>query len=186
MLRSLSSRSPFAFALLAIAVAALAADSNVDVQKSKITATFKQEGVPVEAPFQKFTGRIVYDPKNVSAATAMLDVDTGSFDIGDEAYNAEVRKQEWFDSNTFPKASFRSTAIKPGAPGKFDAVGTLSVKGKTQSITVPINVQAITGGSAFDGSFVISRKTFGIGSAAWDDVLDDKVTVRFHLVSTGQ
>lgn len=179
-------RSPIAALALAISLTALAADTNVDAQKSKVTATFKQEGVPVDAPFLKFSGRIVYDPKNVGAATAVLDVETGSFDIGDEAYNAEARKKEWFDSGSFPKASFRSTAIKPGAAGKFDATGTLTVKGKVLTITVPISVQTIAGGSAFDGSFVMSRKAFGIGSPDWEGVLDDKVNVRFHLVSTGR
>ncbi len=186
MIRLSLFRSPLAVIALAISLTALAADTNVDAQKSKVTATFKQEGVPVEAPFLKFSGRIVYDPKNAGASTAALDVDTGSFDIGDEAYNAEARKKEWFDSGSFPKASFRSTAIKPGAAGKFDATGTLTVKGKVLTITVPISVQTTAGGSAFDGSFVMSRKAFGIGGPAWDEVLDDKVNVRFHLISTGR
>lgn len=166
------------------AITALAADSNIDAAKSTVIATFKQEGVPVDSPFKTFSGRIVYDPANVATASAALDVDTASLDIGDEAYNAEVRKKAWFDSAAFPKATFRSTAIKAGAAGHFDATGTLTVKGKALTITVPVTAQNVAGGTAFDGSFAISRKAYGIGDPVWDDVLDDSVKVRFHLVSS--
>lgn len=185
MFRITSARARIGAAALFFALTALAADSNIDAAKSTVIATFKQENVPVDAPFKTFSGRIVYDPANAAAATASLDVDTGSLDIGDEAYNAEVRKKNWFDSGAYPKATFRSTAIKPGAAGRFDATGTLTIKGKAQTITVPITVKAAAGANAFDGSFVMSRAAFNIGDKAWNDVVDDKVTVRFHLVSSG-
>lgn len=178
-----SHRLPSIVIALLAALSALAADSNIDSAKSTVIATFKQENVPVDAPFRRFNGTIVYDVKNVASATAALEVETGSLDIGDEAYNAEVRKKSWFDSTTYPKATFRSSAIKAGAAGQFDATGTLTVKGKALTITVPVKVQSTAGTTAFDGTFVISRKAFGIGDPAWEDVLDDKVSVRFHLVS---
>lgn len=159
----------------------VAADLNVGSGgKSTLVATFKQEGVAVDSPFTRFTGRISYDARNPAAATAMLEVDVASFDIGDPAYNAEVRKKSWFDAGTHPKATFRSTAVKPGAPGRFDATGTLTLKGRSQTVTVPVTVGA--DGRTFDGSFRISRKAFGIGDPVWDSVLEDQVTVRFHLV----
>lgn len=180
-----SARLQFFFmTLTCVSLAALAADTNIDSGKSTLIATFKQEGVSVDAPFLKFSGRIVYDAKNATAATAVIDVETGSLDFGNESYSAEVRLPAWFDSAKFPMATFRATAIKPISVGRFDATGTLSIKGKAVTITVPVSVQAAA--NAFDGTLVISRKAFGIGSAIWDDVLDDKVSVRFHLVSPGR
>jgi len=35
---------------------------------------------------------------------------------------------------------------------------------------------------SFDGTLVISRKYFAIGDPDWNDVVDDKVSVKFHLV----
>lgn len=161
----------------------LAADTGIDVAKSNIIATFKQEGVGVDAPFKRFSGRIVYDPAKPAAATASIDVDTASLDIGDPAYNEEVRKKEWLDSATYPKATFRSTSIKPGAAGKFEATGNLTVKGRVLSITVPITAQKLGAAMVYDGTLTISRKSFVIGSPTWEDVVDDKVSVRFHLVN---
>lgn len=172
---------PIAFALLT-SLTVLAADSRLDAGKSRMVATFTQEGVPVEAPFRRFSGTVVYDPKNVSAARAALDVDTASLDIGDAAYNAEVRKKEWLDSAAFPQATFRSTVIKPGAAGAFTATGVLILKGRSQTLDVPVKVRAANGATEFHGTLAISRKAFQIGDPTWEGVLDDKVVLRFQLV----
>ncbi len=171
-------------ALLALASGVLmAAELNVGPSsKSTVIATFKQQGVAVDSPFTRFSGKIGYDAKNVGAATALLEVETASLDIGDPAYNAEVARKSWFDSATYPKGVFRSTAIKPVAANRFDATGTLTIKGRMQTITVPVTVATTPAGNAFDGSFTISRKAFGIGDPIWEDALDDKVVVKFHLV----
>jgi polyisoprenoid-binding protein YceI len=161
----------------------LAAPINVGpASKSTLRATFKQEGVAVESPFTSFKGVINYDAKNVAAATALIEVDMASLDLGDPAYNAELRKKSWFDSAAFPKGVFKSTAIKAVNAGRFDATGTLTVKGKVLTITVPVTVSITPAGPVFDGSFVMSRKAFGIGDPIWADVVEDKVTVKFHLV----
>lgn len=170
-------------AALGAAFAALAAgDPGVIVAKSSIVATFKQENVPVDAPFKSFNGRIDYSPSQPGAAKAAMELDTGSIDLGSPEYSAEVRKKSWLDSSGFPKASFISTSVKPGAAGHFEATGTLTLKGKSQTLIVPVTYSASGGNSVFDGEFQISRKYFGIGDPDWNDVLDDKVRVRFHLV----
>jgi polyisoprenoid-binding protein YceI len=169
--------------LVAALLLAASAPANIKVARSTLTATFRQSGVPVDATFRNFSGRISYDPAKVATASAMLEVLTGSLDIGAEEYNAEVRKKSWFDAATYPRASFTSTAIKVVGPGRFDATGTLAMKGKVQTVTVPVSVKKGADGTAFDGSFTISRKAWGIGEPAWDDVLEDAVVVRFHFVS---
>jgi polyisoprenoid-binding protein YceI len=150
--------------------------------KSALLATFKQEGVAVESPFTSFKGVVNYDPGNVAASTAQIEVDMASLDLGDPAYNAELRKKSWFDSAAFPRGVFKSTAIKVVNAGRFEATGSLTIKGRAQTITVPVAVSNSPAGPVFDGSFVISRKAFGIGDPIWADTVDDKVTVKFHLV----
>ena len=172
-----------AAASLSIALAAVAAgDASIDGTKSSLIATFRQENVPVDAPFRKFSGHVLYDPAQPASAKAALEVQTGSFDLGSEDYNSEVRKKGWFDSASYPTASFVSSAIKPGGPGHFDATGTLSLKGKSLTITVPVTVARVGAMQSFDGTLVISRKYFAIGDPDWNDVVDDKVSVKFHLV----
>jgi polyisoprenoid-binding protein YceI len=166
---------------LAISVA-LAADGAIDLARSRIVATFKQQHAPVEAGFKKFSGSIVYDPARPRATSASLSVDMNSLDIGDADSEAEVRKPEWFDSARYPQATFKATTITPRSNGHFDATGPLTIKGRTQTITVPISVQSTAGGQAFDGNFELSRKRFAIGDPSWEGTLDDAVSVRFHIL----
>jgi len=179
-------RNPLAvFGALTVAtafVATAAGDPSIDAAKSTIVATFKQENVPVDAPFKTFNGRVDYDPAKPNASKAAIEVATGSFDMGSADYNSEVKKKEWLDSGTYPKASFISTSVKPGATGHFDATGTLTLKGKSQTLTVPVTATKTSTASVFDGTLEISRAYFGIGSPEWKDTVDDKVRIKFHLV----
>src|ERR1700688_3563434 len=102
------SNSPWisTIALTAAFVATAAGDPTIDVSKSNIIATFRQENVPVDAPLKKFNGRIDYNATQPSAAKAALEVNTASLDMGSSDYDAEVRKKDWMDSGTYPKASF--------------------------------------------------------------------------------
>jgi polyisoprenoid-binding protein YceI len=166
-------------ALLAASGLLLAAPLSMGpATKSTLTATFKQAGVAVENPFLKWSGKVDYDAKNVAASTAQIEVEMGSYDIGDPLYSAELAKKSWFDTAAHPKGTFRTTAIKPVSATRFDATGTLTLKGRAQTITVPVTVS----GSTFDGSFTISRKAFGIGDPVWDGTVDDSITIKFHLV----
>jgi polyisoprenoid-binding protein YceI len=165
--------------------AVLAADGDLNLSQSSIVATFRQQHAPVEAAFKKFSGSIVYDAARPADTAATLSVDTGSLDIGDDDSDAEVRKPAWFDSARYPQATFRATAIRPGAGGHFEASGPLTIKGRTQTVTVAVTVQRSGGANVFDGSFELSRKAYGIGDPAWEGVLDDGVRVHFHLVVAG-
>jgi polyisoprenoid-binding protein YceI len=177
-----------ATAALLIALAAAAAGgaaaggANIDSAKSTLVVTFRQESVPVDAPFKRFNGHIDYDPAQPAASKAALEITTASLDLGAEDYNSEVRKKDWLDSGSYPTATFVSTAIKPGAAGHFDATGVLTLKGKTQTLTVPVAVSKSGAATSFDGELTISRNYFGIGDKEWNDVLDDKVRVKFHLI----
>jgi polyisoprenoid-binding protein YceI len=66
--------------------------------------------------------------------------------------------------------------------GHFDATGILTLKGKTQTVIVPVSVARAVTTTSFDGELQISRSYFGIGDSEWNDVVDDKVRVKFHIV----
>ncbi len=168
--------------LLAAAVAGAAGTAQIDAARSSIVATFRQENVPVDAPFMRFSGHIDYDPGQPNASKAAIEVTTASIDLGSQDYNSEVGKRAWLDSGTYPTATFISTAVKPGAAGHFDATGVLTLKGKTQTVTVPVSVGRSGAATSFDGELTISRAYFGIGDKDWNDVLDDKVRVKFHII----
>lgn len=167
--------------LLAASLPLLAAERAIDPAKSTITAVFTQIAVPVEAPFRRFSGRIDHDPAKPAEARATLVIDTASLDIGDDDYNAEVRKPEWFDSARFPQATFTAAGLKPVAGGAFEASGSLSLKGRTTALKVPMTVKTSAGASVYSGTVTISRKAYGIGDPTWDDTVEDPVKIKFTI-----
>ena len=167
---------------LALSLAAIAAADRLIDPKSTLSATFTVEKVPVEAPFHKFSGHIDYDPANPTAAKASLEVQTASLDIGSADYNEEVQGKKWFDAAHFPKGTFVSTAVVAKGAGKLQATGNLTLKGKTAPVTVLITVSKAGALTQFDGAFDLSRKAYGIDDPQWNDVLEDNVKVKFHLL----
>ena len=169
--------------LAAATLTAVAAASSIDATKSGITATFRQMNVPVEGDFKIVRGTIDFDPKNLKAARARIEIDTASFDLGAPEYEAELHGKEWFDTQAYPKASFVSSSVSAVGPNRFEAKGKFTLKGKTQEIKVPFTVRSDGSARVFEGDLPISRKAFEIGSAEWDGTLEDKVVVKFRVTT---
>lgn len=172
-------------ALLGLALAATAAPLKTDGAASRVSATFKQMNVPVEAPFKRFTAQIDYDPAKPELARANVEIDTASLDVGDPDMNKEVAKKEWFNAAQFPKASFVSSAIKAAGPGKLTVSGKLTIKGRAADVSFPLTVKAEGAKQVFEGALPIKRLTYTIGEGEWKDtsMVADEVIIKFHVTA---
>jgi polyisoprenoid-binding protein YceI len=141
--------------------------------------------VPVDASFRRFAAQIDYDAAHPDKATARVDIDTASFDMGEAEYNKEIAKKDWFDSAHFPKASFVSTAIRPLGTGKLNVTGKLTIKGRTQDVSFPISVKPEGGKQVFEGQLPIKRLAFNIGEGEWKDtsMVADEVVIKFRVAA---
>jgi polyisoprenoid-binding protein YceI len=159
--------------------------AQVDAGKSTIVATSKQMNVPVDGTFRKFNAQLTFDSAKPSAGSANLSIDTGSYDLGDDEYNKQVRGKEWFDSATFPAATFVSSAIAPAGGSQYKVTGKLTIKGKSQVVTVPVSITQQGATQVFDGALPIRRTQFDVGTGEWKDtsVVADDVVIKFHIVA---
>jgi polyisoprenoid-binding protein YceI len=177
----------FSTALLGVTLIASAAPLKTDVAHSSVSAVFKQMDVPVESNFRRFSAQIDYDAAHPEKASARVDIDTASFDMGQADYNKEIAKKEWFNSAQFPKASFISSSIRPVSAGKLAVTGKLTIKGKTQEVSFPLSVKPEGGKQVFEGQMPIKRLTFNVGEGEWHDtsMVADEVVIKFR-VAAGQ
>lgn len=164
------------------------AQTPVDTKKSSIVAAFKQMGVPIDGKFQKFALDMQFDPARPELARVNFNVDVGSFDIGDESYNKEVRSKTWFNASAYPKAQFVSTAIKQTAPGRYQVNGKLSIKGITGDVAFAVSYRAEGGAQVFAGTLPIKRLQFNIGEQEWKDtsLVADEVQLKFNVVTAAR
>jgi polyisoprenoid-binding protein YceI len=171
--------------LLAVALAASAVPLKTDPAHSSVAAVFKQMNVPVEAKFKKFNAQIDYDAAKPEAASARVEIDTASLDLGEPEMNQEVAKKEWFNAAQFPKASFVSSSIKPAGAGKLAVSGKLAIKGKSMDVSFPLTVKAEGGKQVFEGALPIRRLAFNIGEGDWKDtsMVADEVVIKFRVTA---
>lgn len=146
----------------------------------------KQMNVPVEGVFKKFSAQIAWNAARPEASTARLELEPGSIDLGLEDINKEARGKDWFDVAAQPTALFVASALKAAGPGRYEAAGKLSIKGRTRDITAVFTAKQDSGGWLFEGAFPIKRLEFGVGEGSWGDpsVVANEVEIRFRLLVT--
>jgi len=173
-----------ALVLVAAGFAATASAAPIDGAKSTVITTSKQMNVAVDGKFKKISGDVTFDPAKPAAGSAHVNIDITSYDIGSPEYNDTLKGAEWFDSKTYPQATFVSSSITPAGDGKLTVAGKLTIKGKTQDVSVPLTYKTAGGVTTFDGVTAIKRLAYGIGSGEWKDtsVVADEVDIKFHLV----
>lgn len=166
-----------------------AADFNhVETARSSIQFSYKQMGVNMAGRFKKFTANLKFDPAKPTAASVTLDVDLNSIDTGSAEGNGEVGGKLWFNSKLFPTATFTSTSIKALGGDKYEALGKLTIKGRTQDVVAPTTVIIKSNSVEFDGAFMIKRADFAIGEGVWADfaTVANEVPIKFHIVATSR
>jgi len=155
--------------------------------QSQIVFVTRQMGVPVEGAFKKFDAQVAFDPRKPEGGSVALQIEVASASLGIPQSDAELPKPAWFDSQRFPKAEFRSSAIKALGGGRFEIAGKLTIKGSTRDALVPVEITQSAGQSTASGSLTIQRLAYKIGDGEWTDtsVVADDVQVRFKLVLAG-
>lgn len=151
---------------------------------SEIGFSVSQMGVAVSGKFTRFDARIDLDALRPEASSAEVSVDVTSLTTGDGEADATATDRPWLDAKSHPKASFKSSSVRALGPGRFEATGLLTLRGKPRAITIPFSSAAqADGNTVASGSFSLRRSDFGIGGGEWNegDVVANDVQIRFKL-----
>lgn len=162
----------------------LAAPRPLIAAQSSIEFSVKQMGVAVSGRFQRFDATIDLDDRNLAQAKADVSVDIASLSTGDADADAIALDTPWLNRAQFPQARFVSRSISAAGPNRYLVTGTLSIRGRSRELSVPLNTQPQADGRLVaSGSFTIRRADFGIGGGEWneDDLVANEVPVSFRL-----
>ena len=171
---------------IALAMASLGAHAieykSIVTAQSEIGFAYKQMGVAMDGRFKSLGGSIQLDPAKLAQAKVSIDVALASFDTGTEA-DQEVGGKSWFNTQAFPKATFKSTRVVFEGDKPKAIEGQLTIKGVTKPVTLtvtsfqamphPMLKKPAIGANAFT---VIKRSEFNAGKYApyvGDDVRID-------------
>jgi polyisoprenoid-binding protein YceI len=114
----------------------------------------------VRGRFSDVRGRIIIteEPEN---SHVEAEIETASLSTGHDDRDAHLRSGDFFDVEHYPTITFRSTAVRPIADGRWEVVGDLTVRDTTRPVTLQVD---------FDGADVSPLGDERIGFSATTDV----------------
>lgn len=122
----------------------------------------------VRGSFNEFEGSGYFDADDPSKITLEVTIKAGSIDTRNSDRDAHLRSNDFFDMESYPEITFKSTGVEKKPDGSYAVTGDLTIKGTTKSVTIEFEY---TGAATdpfgnnrlgFEGSLVVNRKDWGI------------------------
>ncbi|MDV6013337.1 YceI family protein [Haloechinothrix sp. LS1_15] len=159
----------------------------IDPVHSEVTFKVRHLGLArVRGEFRVFSGQIVTG-QDVTEASITAEIDVSSIDTGNEQRDQHVRSDDFFDVNSHPTMTFRSTGVSRDGDG-YRIDGELTWRGYTVPVTLntelhgvaanPANDDATTLGASAETT--INRLDFGVGEPG-NAMLSEKVAVTLEI-----
>jgi len=157
----------------------------VQMDKSKISFSYKQMGVGMDGHFAKFTPQVNFDPAKPEQTKATIEIDLASVDTGSGEADQEVVGKSWFNTAAFPKAVFVAKQVKQTAPNVYEVLGTLTLKGRARDVKFTMRHSPQGKSGVLSGSFTLQRADYAIGEGMWSkfDVVANDIQVSFQITA---
>lgn len=132
-----------AFVLVA-ALPVLAADYSIDTSHSSVTFQIKHLAISkVKGAFTDFTGSFSYDPAKPEASSAVVVIQMASVDTGNEKRDDHLRNADFFEVDTYPNMTFKSTSVKMKNDEEGQVSGNLTMHGVTKPVTLDLEINGM-------------------------------------------
>ncbi|MGD9564441.1 MAG: YceI family protein [Pyrinomonadaceae bacterium] len=152
-------------------------NSTITFVGSKVTG--KHQG-----GFTMFSGTVDLVNGKPEESSVTVEIDANTIFADDAKLTDHLKSADFFDVAKFPKVSFKSTKIEPGAraPDNHTVTGDLEMHGQTKSITFPAKIDVTDADVTVAAGFRINRKDFGINySGPADNLIRDDVAIMLNV-----
>jgi polyisoprenoid-binding protein YceI len=184
--------------MLAVTAAAAAAEPRpfrIDPGHSLVGFNVRHFFSRTPGRFKEFSGTIQLDEKNLAASSVEVTIQTASINTENERRDGDLRSANFFQADSFPTITFKSTKVVPGPDKTFLIYGDLNMHGVTKPVTLEATLMGVgeiaMGGrpprtiAGFEATTKVDRKDYGI---VWNRVLDqggtmlgDEVTITLQI-----
>ena len=152
---------------LLLGTPAFAADWTLAAGNGTLGFSGTQTGKTFEGHFTKYDGTISFDPAKPESGHAKITIDMASATTGDAQRDGALPGHDWFDVKTFPTAVFEVKDFKAKGGNAFDAEGTLTIKGVSKSVTLPLTIETTGTTLHAKGHLPLVRSVFNVGLGPW-------------------
>lgn len=116
--------------------------------------------------FQRFDATFDLDEKDLSSSRFEVRIETASIDTNNGKRDDHLRKEDFFDVDKHPTATFTARAVE-ATEGGVKVSGQFTLKGKSAPLELPLELEWSTARNRrwvrARGSFVVDRFAIGIG-----------------------
>ena len=125
--------------------------------------------------FSEVQGTIMLDNENVANSTVEVEIGAASIDTHDAKRDEHLRSADFFDVETYPILTFRSTRVQPASGSDLKVTGNLAIHGVTREVVLDaeLNGQGTNpwgqGVISYSARTRINRKDFGLN---WNAALE--------------
>ena len=148
----------------------------IDPSHSRMGFTVRHMGFSkVRGSFETFEGSVRLSPGDLNTLEASATIQAASITTNEPKRDAHLRSGDFFDADTHPTVTFRSTGVKNISGSRFTLVGELTMRGVTKTVELQGEYlgegQDPWGGTrvAFDARTEVNRKEFGLN---WNAILE--------------
>ena len=128
----------------------------------------------VHGRFDKATGTLELDDKDVTKSSVKIEIETGSVNTNEPKRDGHLKSPDFFEADKFPKMTFKSKSITK-AGNNFKVVGDLTIKNVTKEVTLDVELSAeakdpwgnVKRGVTVSGK--LNREDFGL---TWNKALE--------------
>lgn len=149
----------------------------IDPAHSTVSFSIKHMMIAkVHGSFDKVSGKLAYDPANPTLSSIEADIDAASINTRETQRDAHLKSADFFDVETYPKLTFKSTKIEISGDGELKVLGDLTIHGVTNPVV--LHVEGPTAEMkdpwgnlkiGVSGTTKIKRKDFGLN---WNAALE--------------
>ena len=108
----------------------------IDASHSQATFSVKHMMVStVRGHFKVLSGHLQIDEQNPQNSWVEAQVDAASIDTRDERRDGHLRSADFFDAQTYPTITFKSTRVDHVAGNEYNVTGDLAMHGVTRPVT---------------------------------------------------
>lgn len=178
----------FSLLIVAFLSASLFAQTkwNADPMHSKLTFSVTHMGISdVDGLFNKFQASATTNKADFSDAVFELSVEVPSINTQVEMRDNHLKSADFFEVETYPSMTFKSTSITKVSKDKYKLTGNLTLRGITKPVTMDLwyrgtNVDAKTNKSTsgFQLTGIIKRSDFNVGPKFPAPILSDEVKIK--------
>jgi polyisoprenoid-binding protein YceI len=165
-------------AVLSLPAAAATVNWQIDPQHSSAQFSVRHMAIStVRGAFNKVTGTIALDDKDITKSTVDVNIDVTTVDTHEPGRDSDLRSDKFFDVAHYPSITFKSKKVEQVAPGKLKVTGDLTIRGTTKEVvldvegpTAPIKDPWGNQRSAANATTKINRQDFGV---KWNATMDN-------------